>query len=881
MISEPMMAQDEEELHYDPESSKASSKPSVPEIEEPDFGVSIGIFWHNVGLAIRCGVFCVIAAIPILVPSLYNAMDTNWATQIGPIGILLLVFTLYGNLGLTNQLAWQGFMGTGVACAVTHVMCAIMPLGARHPDTYNPYIAHTVNVLAIFFGLWLNTSNNFRLFYVCYQCYFYMEFVNPNSVVIYNTSWAINWDSYLVTTLCTTAYGAVLAIICMVLPYPIRASNAAKGSALSTVNSLNKLMDFCVDYYNGQDRSVKIFQGEGMAVGLRNAVQGMGDDIDGMWWEGFDKGRSGQSRELLGRHLGMMKDMVDNVFALQVAISKEDFGESHIECMQAIKPAVSQLMIATKTLLSDCTASASDGDIDEGEKQKLTKGIENAHDALGKLAGDFDSHRQAKYAEHVINGDLQAEHFFCFCLSRYCRLVIDYTEDMINDKPKPKGICKELCEAFLGTFDKHALFVHEGNRNFLIRGTISILICFYFGFYFLSYAGVPSGTGALLLNKFSGAAIQKNLGRLQAVLISQVVPHLIVAVLGTSCNWVRIGVQALAMIGWELITCYVYYTSTTYGYIGCLTAAFGIPTIAYPCAAPLTGAAALAADTAFQVASFTKLVQTTMAIIILTSVDLVLATDRASTLAIDNIKHAYLAIDAGLQAVFGQRHTKGSKNGAVKSGQVQKRPSIELTAQNRAKAKGKAWKLKLETGQRAPGFINDLLVQSEFFGGQAALEPRYWMAPWSVDYYDTLLRSGYLLRADLLQIERALLDTKGKYHDLFEKFRGSEAFQRVGQDLTDTMADCMFLVQGILANDTKKPMGEQLLSKMNQCEGVDELDAMGDLWDQINTSDLKYPPTPPKNLEDDEICRLNVTLMMMESAIETIAGVIRACIKEA
>jgi hypothetical protein len=56
---------------------------------------------------------------------------------------------------------------------------------------------------------------------------------------------------------------------------------------------------------------------------------------------------------------------------------------------------------------------------------------------------------------------------------------------------------------------------------------------------------------------------------------------------------------------------------------------------------------------------------------------------------------------------------------------------------------------------------------------------------------------------------------------------------------------------------------------------------MGELWDQINTSDLKYPNAPPKNLEDDEICRLNVTLMMMESSIETIAFVIKASIKEA
>merc|ERR1711988_366483 len=160
------------------------------------------------------------------------------------------------------------------------------------------------------------------------------------------------------------------------------------------------------------------------------------------------------------------------------------------------------------------------------------------------------------------------------------------------------------------------------------------------------------------------------------------------------------------------------------GYIGCLTAAFGIVPLTYPCAAPMSASAALAADTAFQVASFTKIIQTTVAIIILTLVDLCLATDRASTKARDAIKYAYLAVDAGLQGVFSVRHRKCEKMGMVRSGQVKPRPQIELTAQAKAKASGRKWKLFLETGNRAPGLISELLGSAEFFGNQAALEPR-------------------------------------------------------------------------------------------------------------------------------------------------------------
>merc|ERR1719163_70570 len=351
------------------------------------------------------------------------------------------------------------------------------------------------------------------------------------------------------------------------------------------------------------------------------------------------------------------------------------------------------------------------------------------------------------------------------------------------------------------------------------------------------------------------------------------------SLLGTACWYPVIAIQFVMIVLWELLTCYVYYSSTQYGYIGCLTAAFGIVPLAYPCAPPVSTSAALAADTAFQVASFTKIIQTTIAISVLTGVDLLLAKERASTKARDFIKHAFLALDAGIQGVFAPRHRKGDKAGAVKSGHLKARPQIELTSQAKAKASGKKWKLFLETGQRAPGMIANILSQCEFFGAQANLEPRYWMAPWPVVYYDGLVRSAYLIRADLNNIERAILNSKGQYSDIFHSFRKTESWEKVSTDLCDTMHDMMHLVQGVIDNETKKPMGDFLVSKMAACEGVEQLDEMDGLWHTIN-SDMKYPSESPKSMEDDDVCRLDVALMMMESTCENIASVIKNCIKE-
>merc|ERR1719504_537874 len=104
--------------------------------------------------------------------------------------------------------------------------------------------------------------------------------------------------------------------------------------------------------------------------------------------------------------------------------------------------------------MHEATAAANDGDVDKEEAANLEKGINGAKAALAELSKAFDEHRKASYPNEVVTGDLQAEHFFVYCLSRYTGLAIEYTDNMINDKPRPKGICKQMCEAFAGIFDK-------------------------------------------------------------------------------------------------------------------------------------------------------------------------------------------------------------------------------------------------------------------------------------------------------------------------------------------------------------------------------------------------------------------------------------------
>merc|ERR1719269_529727 len=123
----------------------------------------------------------------------------------------------------------------------------------------------------------------------------------------------------------------------------------------------------------------------------------------------------------------------------------------------------------------------------------------------------------------------------------------------------------------------------EDYKSFTIRNTISISICYYVGMYFLGFSGIVAGSASVLLSKFTGSAIVKNLGRLQAVCIGNIAPHIIVRIFGTACPAPRIVASIVAMGMWEIISCYVFYASSTYGYIGCLVAAFSLSQLIYPC----------------------------------------------------------------------------------------------------------------------------------------------------------------------------------------------------------------------------------------------------------------------------------------------------------
>lgn len=853
----------------DPEKGETSEK------KVPVEGASLAGFKFSLFLAMRTAFMVLLCSLPIFYTPWNDSLSASevWKPYLGliPGGLnLMIVFTVYSNYGTTVQFFYQGLVGTALACGWVTVMSAIMPDGAAGDHYYAP-LAHTSHIVFCVLSVWVNISANVRMFILSYHVYFAMSFMDPATAKgTFNTSWAFDFESSATSTLLTAVAGLLGALVVMLLPKPILAKRAARNSAVAATESVCNLMDDLVVYFNRTTESVIITQLLDHLTDMRVDFDSMNANINASWWETFDLISGGMRRKLLSRHVDLVKTMCDNMLSMQIAMAKEDFAPSHVTCMQKIDAPVKFLLIQTRNLLKAATDCAAVGVINDEKKSELQALIDETRRTIVDLGQCFNKTRREMFPEKVINPDLQSESFFVYCMSAYARHAMEFTYLMLEKPPPRSNIFREIKDAFLGIFDKGVLMARLDVHGFTVRGSLSVLGCYYVGMYYEGYNAVAAGTVSLLITDFAGSALQKNMGRIQAVVIGAVVPHILVMVMGTACTTFWIGVRMLVLFLFETITCYIYYSSPTYGYIGLLAAAFALPSLIYGCGA----APSAAEEKAFGIACFVKMTQTVLGVILMTCVDMVLASERASDGAQKNLLKAVMDIDVWLQGAFLERDATGSIDDSQRS-KLKCRADI---ANDHGYAKEV---IQCFTGQRQKGTIHNLICMAEALGKEANMEPRYNRAPWQNAFFEHACRKARALRLNLVVIENVLMGTRRRdvesYAD-FKRVRDSAQWEAVRADIQKTMGNALEMIQAILENETAKPMAH-IKKKLDELEGMDKIEGMPDLFISINKAGIKYPADKDiKSMEHDEICRLNVLLMLFDSNVEEIAEMIKQCL---
>jgi hypothetical protein len=159
---------------------------------------------------------------------------------------------------------------------------------------------------------------------------------------------------------------------------------------------------------------------------------------------------------------------------------------------------------------------------------------------------------------------------------------------------------------------------------------------------------------------------------------------------------------------------FMYYHSENYSTVGLLLVVFGTSSLLKPCA-----------NTETVPSGHSAIVNVTVAICVMTIIDILLSPARASDMALDNFKEAHLAIKQALVDLFD--------------------PDKKEIAPRRIAG---------VTGDT----LSDKINAAKSMGGEAALEPRYWRPDWQTSRFDQAISCLECLRFCVDAVENIALE---------------------------------------------------------------------------------------------------------------------------
>merc|ERR1719473_1606978 len=169
-----------------------------------------------------------------------------------------------------------------------------------------------------------------KMFALATDIGFMLAFLDPKSTLKFSENFTIQSDGTAVNTLLATCIACLIAPVVNLIPYPFSSAFInMKGNAVKASKDTARLFEAVISYYNEKEYSVVIESELKHSRDLRAELDGMGGAIGAAWFERFDVGVAGTVRALMESHLGMLNEMYDRLRALMVAVSTEDFGDSH------------------------------------------------------------------------------------------------------------------------------------------------------------------------------------------------------------------------------------------------------------------------------------------------------------------------------------------------------------------------------------------------------------------------------------------------------------------------------------------------------------------------------------------------------------------------
>uniref|UniRef100_A0A7S4SBP9 DUF2421 domain-containing protein n=1 Tax=Alexandrium monilatum TaxID=311494 RepID=A0A7S4SBP9_9DINO len=802
-------------------------------------------FAQSAELATRASIFMLVFATPLIL-SLHRS-ETSFFYEnemFNSSAIVMFVYTLYLSVGDTIIFAIDGMLGTISAAAAAMVMFAIFPHGCQ--EEVSPglwWFGLVAGVLFVTSTLVLNFSTLAQVFALSNFVWHWMAFMTgvdhwPDTIIF-----GVHIRLYGFEGILTACSGCMLAMLSICLPYPMLALTKACDVAEDIVTCIGESWDTSIEFYCNAVRAdykqSKLRQEMSEISKYIGSLQGY---VDSSWWEAVLIPKWRRTSIHLFHLNKVTKEVFDRLMHVIVrSVGREEFDEQHEKVMKTCQPYIDKVIMTAKTLLERCMKAANNGGVeDAAEEAELETLMGKVKAGMRDLTQKFLGAKEDLGLLGSITETLIDEHVFAFEVCVFGRLACELAANFINDSRARRGEeggklldppSKEwpIVSAVKKVFDPKVVRESE-HLNFALRNTLSILLGFtigYNGYHKMireHNAGI-SGTAAVLLSKYGGSALTKNMNRLMGVVVGELAGELIYALLGW-CDWWGVASLMVCVFLWSLTMLFTYYNSPRLGPITCLMAAFGTQELLKGCSEEKVN----------PLETFHDVINCVVSIFIMMFVDSAFSLGNPSKKASGVLAEAWEQLVKDVLEVF----------------------SAEK-----------------ETVHEDSGAITALIGNASFLNQEANEEPRYWKTPWKFDLFNRALECASGVRLNLTCIVYAVADEEGRTkedtkEDWFQKLLQAEAFKDIRQGM-ETMMEQIKVLSKVFAHEEVSPMEE--LKDEELCKRPEELLNGGIkrlMADAGKDSDImaKKDPSTLSTMEQDGAAQLAFVISCIRSLMQ-------------
>jgi len=577
-----------------------------------------------------------------------------------------IVFTVFSSTGDTVKLAWQGFIGTSVACVNQEIMYALFPMGANglclgddpycELRPYNQFVCFMDVFVVLFLFLVSKAEENTIKFGMSWHVCFMMDFMDPTNTarsgLLTSVLSGFIFDNEVANVFWTTIIGVIISIIATIFPRacfcraPLLNRLWMLTNSIAVAESVGNVWAECIEYFCGDQQSAKRYQLEKKINMVSINIAEVKSQVANAWWETLGIGQAERVRLAVKEVVSGSEGVLQTMHALSNSIREEDFSGNHNAFCNFMKKYMLDVQQAALELTTVCAHAASDGDISEEEAENIKERVQTLRLYQAQLLDGY-----ARACPDGTAADLSEEVTFCFSLSFWARTVEDFAMGLTqhNSKMPVATYWQTLTEGLSATFHPKHICETE-HLKFALRNWIPICLCFLLGFYlngsiWSRYSAVMPNTLALLITRFSGSAINKNLHRILGVMLGKFLPILLNSgLLLIECgSWVRGTVQFFTIYLFVSGACYVYFSSKTWSYMAVLIGGFGVYPLLVPCAA---------SDQVMFASRYREIGEVTVAIVIQLVLESSLHAQTPPQLAVKKLQQATNSLTAGYRSFF-------------------------------------------------------------------------------------------------------------------------------------------------------------------------------------------------------------------------------------